>query len=98
MLEECLLELVDGLCRSRRDLEVVDCGLLVCSGLKQDEVTESSDVSTSDRGAKTLDVYSSKLFNVKLSTLMLSHLQQCQMTLERPRYDMFFDERSSHDL
>ena len=29
---------------------------------------------------------------------MLSHLQQCQMTLERPRYDMFFDERSSHDL
>ena len=39
-----MLELVDGLCRSRRDLEVVDRGLLVCSGLKQGDVMESSDV------------------------------------------------------
>ena len=56
MLEECVLKLVDGLCQSRRDLEVVDCRLLVCSEFKQDDVTESSDVSTSDRGAKTYDV------------------------------------------
>ena len=35
---------------------------------------------------------------MRLSTLMLSHLQQCQTTLEWPRHDMFFEERSSHDL
>ena len=93
-----MLEVVDGLCRSRRDLEAADRGLLVCRRLKQDDVKESSDVSTSERGAKALDIQSPKLINLKLSMLMLSHLQQCQMTLERPRYDIFFDERLSHDL
>ena len=39
-----------------RDLGVVDHGLLVCSGLKQDDVMESSDVSTPERGANTLDI------------------------------------------
>lgn len=34
-------------------------GLLVCTGLKQDDVTDSSEESRLDSGEKTLDVYSS---------------------------------------
>ena len=57
----------------------------MCKGLKQNESTESREESMSRSGLKLFDVLSSKLFKVKLSTFVLLHLQQCHITLKRPR-------------
>ena len=96
-LDELMLESVDVSRRRRRLVHAV-CRLLVWSGLKDDDATDSKVVSRSVSGVKMLDVNSSKLLKIKLSTLILSHLQQCQMTLQRPKYDIFLDDRSSQDL
>ena len=53
---------------------VIGLGLLVCMGLKHDEVTESNVESSWDKGRKKFEVVSSWLLKVKLSTCMLSHL------------------------
>ena len=75
-LEEPKLESDEVCLKHQRGLAQLDCGLLVWRGLKVDDATESKDMSSSERGIKTFDVYNSKLLKVKLSTLILSHLQQ----------------------
>ena len=79
-------------------LLVIGLGLLVCMGRKHDAVTESNVESSWDNGKKKFEVVSLWLLRVKLSTFILSHLQQCQTTLEQPRYDIFLDDICTQDL